>query len=131
MLLVAFAILFAAQAKADDSEPSPATTTAQPAADPAEFRVGTDTAETVQSKLGKPFMIQRQANGSMMLIYSSTRTRVKGTSFIPVVGLFAGGAKSKASTKIFFFGPDGRLTNYTDSAANADCNVSIAGSRCN
>ena len=69
-------------------------------------------------------------DGTTIFVYLSSRTRVKGATFVPVIGLFAGGAKSHLSTKTFTFDGAGLLKTYTSSDADANCNTSIVGARC-
>jgi hypothetical protein len=55
---------------------------------------------------------------------------VKGSTFVPIVGLFAGGAKSSGATYVFVFGSDGKLMSSSSSGVNVDCSTSIASAHC-
>lgn len=70
------------------------------------------------------------SDGTKIAAWASTRTRVKGASFVPVIGMFAGGAKSRVSVKIFTFGPDGLMKSFTATDSNTDCNVGVQGADC-
>ncbi|MDE2403924.1 MAG: hypothetical protein KGM17_04300 [Sphingomonadales bacterium] len=94
---------------APSSAPAPApmaTSTPAPATSPDGFTIGIATIKAVVSKLGRPNYTLNSSDGSVILSYVSIRGRVKGASFIPIVGMFAGGATGKASTKTFTFGAD-------------------------
>jgi hypothetical protein len=94
------------------------------------FQVGVDTFATVTAKLGKPNSTSMISDGTKIIVYVSNHAHVKATTFIPVVGLFAGGAKGAMSIKSFTFGPDGLLKNFTSNDSNVNCNTSIVGVVC-
>jgi hypothetical protein len=126
-------MIAAAAIAVDQSAPNPAPTVpAQeaPALSPDGFQSGVDTLATVSAKLGKPNSVTTMADGSTIAAYISSKTRVKGATFIPVVGLFAGGAKGSMSIKTFTFGKDGKLRTFTSSDTNTNCSSSIVGAGC-
>lgn len=124
--MLGFLLLAAQIVAAPSPQPTPV-----PTATPApEYQVGVATIADVTAKLGKPNSVTSMSDGTKILVYYSSHTRVKGASFVPVVGLFAGGAKSRMSFKIFTFGPDGLLKSLTSSESQADCNVGIGGGGC-
>ncbi|WP_188446143.1 hypothetical protein [Sphingomonas psychrolutea] len=100
-----------------------------PAATP-EYRVGVSRLSDVIAKLGKPNTVTTISDGSTVAAFVSMRTRVKGASFVPIVGMFAGGAKSKVSVKVFTFGSDGLLKSFSATDSANDCNVGIQGANC-
>ena len=119
MLLIAIAMALTGQA-----------TDAQPAAPPPVvarsadgFRIGVDTAATVTAKLGRPNATYHLSDGTVTMAYVKIRSHVKGSSFVPVVGLFAGGASARYATKTFIFGPDGLLKSFSDGEATAECST--------
>jgi hypothetical protein len=122
--MIAILLLMAAQA----AEPTPAT--AQTAVSIDGFQIGSDTLATVTAKLGKPFTMLHNSDGTAVAIYASTRTRVKGSTFIPIVGMFAGGAKGSYSTKTFVFDPKGLLKSYSSSDTTTDCHLALGGANC-
>lgn len=107
-----------------------------PAAPPAatalnsEYQIGVTTLSDITAKLGKPNSMTTISDGSTIAVFTTTRTRVKGASYMPIVGLFASGAKTRVSMRMFTFGPDGRLKTFTSTDTNADCSVGIAGGGC-
>lgn len=101
---------------------------AQP--DPSRFTVGTSTVGDVESVYGQPTTESALSTGERVLVYATTHARVKATTFIPVVGLFAGGAKVSAQSISFVFDKDGKLKSYSGQATNVDCSSAILGASC-
>lgn len=75
------------------------------------------------AKLGKPQATSTNSDGTEVLTYVSMKSRVKAATFIPVVGMFAGGATASTAAIVFTFGPDGLLKNLSTSASNIDCGM--------
>lgn len=94
------------------------------------FRVGIDTFQTVTAKLGKPKSVTASSTGMTIAVYIHTKTGIKATTFIPYVGLFAGGAKSKFSYKTFTFDATGTLQSFTSSDDTTDCNTTFFSASC-
>lgn len=113
-------------ATADDHVPAPAPT----ATPEQEYKVGVTTLADVTATLGKPNSTATVSDGTVVVSYVSSRTRVKGATFVPIVGLFAGGAKSRMVIRVFTFGPDGLLRTFTSSDTGVKCSSSIAGANC-
>jgi len=128
LLLAAGADVVATAAPSPAPAPAPA---AAAIASEDGFRVGIDTFGTVTAKLGKPYFVQTNSTGTMVALYISTHMHVKATTFIPYVGLFAGGAKSKTSTKTFIFDSAGLLKSFSSSSMNTDCHTTVIGAACN
>ena len=95
------------------------------------FRVGVTTYDEVVRALGQPANASVAADGSRSIGYVAVHSHIKAASFIPIVGLFAGGATVASSTTYFTFGPDGRLTGSTSSGTNVDCSSNILAMGCN
>lgn len=87
----------------------------------ASLKVGATTYADVVAQFGKPFAVEASSDGSKTLTYMTSKTHIKGASFIPVIGLFAGGAKGDTTTERFEFGPDGVLTKTWTSETHVDC----------
>lgn len=87
------------------------------------FRTGVDTLAVVTARLGRPNMTESNSDGTTTIRYSSVRTHVKGATFIPIVGLFAGGAKGHSSVRAFTFGPDGRLKSFSSGDFQTQCGM--------
>lgn len=76
------------------------------------FQKGVTTEAQVVTLLGKPLTTSAGMDGSKILAYASVNTGVRGATFIPIVGLFAGGADMKMNSATFTFGQDGKLLDY-------------------
>jgi hypothetical protein len=87
----------------------------------ASFKIGEATEADVVRALGKPTMVTADADGVTMIAYSSYHSHVKAMTFVPVVGLFAGGAKADVSSVVFTFGKDGKLAKYIISGSETNC----------
>lgn len=92
-------------------------------ADAAQFQIGSATYDDVTGKLGKPATVTTNSDGTVEIAYASTSTHVKAASFVPVVGLFAGGATGKVSVLKFTFGPDHVLKSTTTADSAVDCHT--------
>lgn len=93
------------------------------AEDVAQFKVGTATAGDVEAKLGKPQTVAHNSDGSEVFTYLATSTKVKGATFIPYVGLFAGGATSQVHTATFTFDEAGTLKSTSSTDTSTSCNA--------
>lgn len=82
------------------------------------FQKGVTTDAEVISALGAPAMSSITLDGERVLIYSFAEYKIRGTTFIPVVGLFSGGSNVKANSAVFTFGKDRKLVSYTTSESN-------------
>jgi len=133
MLLAVLAVvaLDPQQATAPDVAPQPVpVAVAAPVVTDDGFRFGVDTLASVTAKLGKPNTRQLGADGVTTIAYISVHAHIKGASFIPIVGIFAGGAKARTATKTFVFGPDGLLKSYSSGDSQMDCGASPFGAGC-
>lgn len=128
MLVIVAALML--QTAAPDSTPSPKPTSPATPVPQQEYQVGVSTLPDVIAKLGKPGSITSMSDGSKIAAWVSTRAHAKASSYVPIVGLFAGGAKSHVSIKVFTFGPDGLLKSFTSTESNGDCNVGVLGADC-
>ena len=92
-----------------------------------QFRKGVTTEPEVVKGLGSPQSIATSIDGTQVLTYSWAHARVKGTTFIPIVQLFASGAKVEGKAITFVFGPDGTLSNITSVESNTDSRSYVGG----
>jgi hypothetical protein len=77
------------------------------------FTPGVTTYADVVKALGQPSTVTASSDGSRRAAYIFASASTKPASFIPYVGLFAGGTDTKSATTTFTFGPDQKLINYT------------------
>lgn len=87
------------------------------------FKEGADTIATVTAKLGRPNSNEANSDGTTTIRYARVRTSIKGASFIPIIGMFAGGATGKTTTKAFTFGSDGLLKSFSSGNFQTDCST--------
>ncbi len=79
----------------------------------ATFKPGVTTLQKVEAQLGPPSSTTQLTDGSTILFYSYRTTRVSTATYIPIVNMFARGAKTKYQSVEFTFGPDGKLRTIT------------------
>ena len=75
----------------------------------AAFVPGKTTYQEVVAALGPPTSSMTAPNGRLTIAYSHLVYRTSPATFIPVVGLFAGGANMQSDTIALTFAPDGVL----------------------
>jgi len=116
-------LMIAALATSAMADPSPIDVAAQ-------FQIGVATPEDVIAKLGPPMTVLKNSDGTEMLTYVRSASHVKAASFIPLVGLFAGGAVSHSSSLVFMFDTKGLLKSTSSSSSNLDCSALLVGANC-
>jgi len=89
----------------------------------ATLKVGSTTLADVEAKFGHPMTVEKSSDGSETLTYTTTKTHIKGASFVPIMGLFAGGSKADVTTDRFDFDKDGVLTKVWSSQTKVDCSM--------
>lgn len=77
------------------------------------FQDGHTTAADVVRALGPPTTDVRDSTGLHILGYSAVRSQVSGATFVPIVGMFAGGASGQTRTVMFTFDKTDTLTKHT------------------
>jgi hypothetical protein len=84
----------------------------------ASFEKGKTTYAQVVQALGPPVSVTNTSDGTRIAVYSYVHSQARAASFIPVVGLFAGGADAQSQAVTFTFGPDGTLKDYSTTTSN-------------
>jgi outer membrane protein assembly factor BamE (lipoprotein component of BamABCDE complex) len=90
-----------------------------------QFQKGKTTESDVVKVLGVPQMTTTNSDGTRSIAYVYTHAQAKGASFVPIVGLFAGGAKGNINIVTFNFDPMGKLINYQASNSTTDVNTGL------
>lgn len=85
-----------------------------------QFQKGITTQQQVEKTLGAPQGRTSDSEGAHSISYIYTHAHAKGASYIPVVGLFAGGAKGQTNIVIFKFDSHDKLLDYTASSNDVD-----------
>lgn len=82
------------------------------------FVVGQSKEADVVSRLGPPTTRSRNSDGTVVLQYVYAEAQVRAATFVPIVGLFAGGTDVKSNAVTFTFSPDGKLLSTSSAASN-------------
>lgn len=77
-----------------------------------QFQKGKTTATEVVRALGAPTSKAVDSEGRQTLSYVFSHSQLRAASFIPIVGIFAGGADGRTSVAAFVFSKDGVLIDY-------------------
>jgi len=92
-----------------------------PIPDASQFTPGVSTADDVIGLYGRPNIDTQNSDGSRVIAYTRIKTHVKAVTWVPVVGMFAGGASAQTDSAAFTFGTDGKLRSTTSGNSAVDC----------
>jgi len=92
------------------------------------FEKGVTTEADVEKALGRPQMQTKLMDGTQSIAYVYSHAQTKGASFIPVVGLFAGGATGQSNVVRFSFDAQGKLITYVTSSSAVDVHTGLGAS---
>ena len=76
------------------------------------FKEGVATEPDVTKVFGKPQSVSTSSDGTRILVFAYMNYQVNGATFIPIVGLVAGGSTMNLNTTVFNFGADGKMISY-------------------
>lgn len=94
------------------------------------LKVGESTAAQAITAMGAPTTTTSSSDGTQRLLYVFTAASVKAASFIPVVGLFAGGTDVRSDVVTLVFDKQGKLAEVLRSSSATDTSTGLsAGSR--
>jgi outer membrane protein assembly factor BamE (lipoprotein component of BamABCDE complex) len=91
----------------------------------AQFHPGITTEAQVEAALGPPEGTTIGSDGERTITYVYSSARAKGVDFVPIVGLFAGGATGTATSVIFHFDRGGKLLSYSASGQKTDVHTGL------
>lgn len=91
-----------------------------------QFQKGQTTRSEVIAKLGQPQASTKMDDGTRVDVYSYVHAAANAASYIPVVGLFAGGAHSTTNTATFTYGKNDVLEKIDTTTASADVHTGLA-----
>ncbi len=85
-----------------------------------QFKEGITSEADIVAKLGAPTGIRVSSGGIRIITYTGGQAQVKGASFIPIIGMFAGGTDYTVTTATYQMGADGLLQkiDYSSSAGS-------------
>jgi hypothetical protein len=87
------------------------------------FQKGITTEQDVTRALGPPQAVSTSTFGGRVIrviVYSGVSASPTAANFIPIVGIFAGGANAQASSVAFTFGSDGKMIQMTSSHSTTE-----------
>jgi len=90
-----------------------------------QFKEGVTTRAEVVAALGQPDSQSRLADGATAITYVHISAHATAATFIPYVGLLAGGAKGTTDTASFTFGPDGKLVQFSNTQSKQDVRTGL------
>lgn len=95
-----------------------------------QIKKGQTTREDVIKLVGSPDQMMRTASGETTFTYTYFRATAKASSFIPIVGAFAGGADVQNQMLMVTFGPDNLVKDYVSTYGATDTGTGLnAGSK--
>jgi hypothetical protein len=90
------------------------------------IKKGVTTETQVVRQIGSPTSIGLSANGQKTLTYMHVASQVKASTFIPIVGLFAGGADTQTTMLIITIDQDtGIVENWTYNQSDSQLNTGL------
>ncbi|MBI1840337.1 MAG: outer membrane protein assembly factor BamE [Verrucomicrobia bacterium] len=94
-----------------------------------QIKQGVTTREEVRKLIGSPDQLIKTSDGVEMWIYSYFLVTTKGSTFIPIIGAFAGGANTTSQSLSISFGADGIVSRYTSAigGSNVGTGLGVAG----
>jgi hypothetical protein len=89
-----------------------------------QFKEGIATEAQIMEKLGRPTSTTI-INGQRLISYSGMQYQVKGATFIPIVGAFAGGADYTISVATYQIGVNGVLQKISYSTYDGSSRMGV------
>jgi hypothetical protein len=91
----------------------------------AQIKKDVTTREQVIQLVGAPDQMTANAEGIVTFHYTYVRATAKPIAFVPVVGLFAGGADVQNQTLMVMFGTNGIVRDFVSSYGATDLNTGL------
>jgi outer membrane protein assembly factor BamE (lipoprotein component of BamABCDE complex) len=91
----------------------------------AQFQQGKTTLSEVVATLGAPNSTTNLGNGQTILVYVHISSQANAATYVPVVGLLAGGATGTSNTATFTFDSRGILISSGSSQSNTAVNTGL------
>jgi outer membrane protein assembly factor BamE (lipoprotein component of BamABCDE complex) len=90
-----------------------------------QFQKGVTTEADVVKALGAPQSTSTSMSGAHTISYVGLSAQSKAATFIPIVGLFAGGANAQTSIVTFTFDTNGKLSDIQSQQSNAESRMGL------
>jgi len=81
---------------------------------------GTTTKDQVRSLYGEPTAVSLTDAGSEVWTYEYAHATANAASFVPIVGMFAGGSNVNKNEVVFIFDKNNVMQNYTVHASQTE-----------
>jgi hypothetical protein len=91
------------------------------------FKPGVTTYAQVVKDLGPPTTVTAKSDGTRSATYTYVMAKAKAASFIPVVGIFAGGADTRTTNTTFNFDKAGTLIDFSTSDSSVGAGMGTTG----
>ena len=88
-----------------------------------QFKRGVTTQADVIAALGEPNTRATLEDGSSQIGYVHAEMTTKAATFIPIVGMFAGGMDTQSNAVNFIFDANGKLKSTSSSSSAMDTNM--------
>lgn len=85
-----------------------------------DIKKGQTTEADLVQMFGPPNHRTVSSEGNTTLMWMYHETQIKGATFIPIAGLFAGGADTKSQSLTVTLGPDGKVTQFQSSGGSSE-----------
>lgn len=89
------------------------------------IKKGVTTESQVVQALGNPMSVGLAPDGQRFALYMYTYAQAKASSYIPVVGLFAGGSDAESQMLQIWYDANGVVTNYSYNKSNTELKTGI------
>ena len=90
-----------------------------------QFKVGTTTEQQVIAALGAPEQTTTNTDGTKVDTYLHTSAHATAATYVPIVGLFAGGAKGTTRSVTFTFNAKGVLKSESSSSSQENVHTGL------
>ena len=87
---------------------------------------GQTTVQETVALLGEPTSRVSPGDGSTTLVYVYAESKIRASSFVPIVGAFAGGSDVRSSMATLHFDAAGKLDNITSSSSQYGTGTGLA-----
>lgn len=94
-----------------------------------QLRVGETTESQVIAAFGEPNSVSVAPDGTKTDVYMHIAAHATAASYVPIVGIFASGAKGTAETAVLRFDRRGTLISTSSTETHSDVNTGLANQR--
>jgi outer membrane protein assembly factor BamE (lipoprotein component of BamABCDE complex) len=92
----------------------------------ATLKKGETTTNQAAAAFGEPTSTTKMSDGRQIMSYSFAYAQARPATFIPIVGIFAGGSDVRSSVVMLTFNKDGVLQDYTSTQSVTGVGMGLA-----